>query len=304
MTAGRRSTADFHTHSDRSDGTYAPANLVRLAHRNGVRTLAISDHDTFGSLAEAREAASRLPGMRIVPAVEIGCDAQGDEEIHVLGLFVDPTYQPLVDELERMRAARIGRAQEIVRRLEALGTAVSWQRVLEYAGGDEGSVGRPHIARALVGTGVVESVQEAFDTLLADGGPAFVEREKIDPALALRLIHNAGGLAVYAHPAGRDPERPVAPEVYTAITDELMAAGLDGIEVYYRAYDRAQVETLRAFAEEGGLLPTGGSDFHGLSRDHETEPGCFHMPPEAVQRALDTAAARGCLVPAATPVAN
>src|SRR5690606_18723109 len=159
-----RSQGDFHTHSSRSDATYSPTALVDLAAANGVRILALSDHDTLDGLDEARAAAARHPGMRLVPATEIACDAPG-EEIHMLGLFIDPAYRPFRDELDRMKQARVGRGQKIVEALGALGAPIRWERVLEIAG--EASVGRPHIARALVEAGYVQSTDEAFRTYIA-----------------------------------------------------------------------------------------------------------------------------------------
>ena len=296
MAGTGRSEGDFHCHSTRSDGTWEPTALVERAHANGVRTFALTDHDTLDGLDEARVAASRLPGMRIIPGVEIACDVP-DAEIHMLGLFIDPAYRPFRDELDRMRHARIGRGRRIVQALEDLGAPIRWERVLEIAG--EGSVGRPHIATALVEAGYVRDNDEAFRTYIADDSPAYVPREKIAPQHAIDLIHEAGGLAVYAHAAGRGGADGVPVEEYRAIARDLTASGLDGLEVYYRQYPADDVEHLRTLAGELGLLPTGGSDFHGLERDLETEPGCFAMPPEAVQRVLEVAAAKGCAIPEA-----
>lgn len=298
-----RSEGDFHTHSSRSDGTYTPTALVDLAASHGVRTLALADHDTLDGLEEAQAAAARHPGMRLIPAVEVACDAPGAPdgrtvEVHVLGLFIDPAFRPFRDELDRMKRARVGRAQAIVEALARLNAPIRWERVLEIAG--EASVGRPHIARALVEAGYVQDTDEAFRTYIADDSPAYVEREKIDPAHAIDLIHQARGLAVYAHAAGRGGPDGVPPEQYEALARSLADAGLDGLEVYYRRYSPREVEALRTLADRLGLVPTGGSDFHGLGRDLETEPGCFAMPAEAVQHVLDVAAERGCTIPAPT----
>lgn len=292
-----RSTGDFHCHSSRSDGTVAPAALVDLAAANGVRTFALTDHDTLDGLDEARAAASRHAGMRLVPGVEIACDVPG-AEIHMLGLFIDPAYRPFRDELDRMRNARIGRGRRIVEALAGLGAPIRWERVLEIAG--EASVGRPHIARALVEAGYVQGTDEAFATYIADDSPAYVEREKIDPARAIDLIHEARGIAVYAHPAGRGGPDGVPQAEYRETARTLAAAGLDGIEVYYRAYPPEDVARLGALADELGLVRTGGSDYHGLERDLETEPGCFAMPSEAVEHLLEVAASKGCAIPEAT----
>ncbi len=281
-----RGAGDFHCHSSRSDGTLAPRDLVDLAAANGVRVLALTDHDTLDGLDEAREAASRHPGMRLVPGVELSCDVPGTE-VHVLGLFIDPGDAAFRAELERMRAARVQRGERIVAALMALGAPVSWERVREIAG--EASIGRPHIARALIEAGHVADIDEAFARYLGRTSPAYVERERLLPADAVRLIHAAGGLAVFAHPPFTiDHER---------VAGELAAAGLDGLEVYYRHYPDDTIEALLALAGQLGLLPTGGSDYHGLTRDHEVQPGRHPIPDAAVERILEAAAARGCRIP-------
>ncbi|MEX1022972.1 MAG: PHP domain-containing protein [Dehalococcoidia bacterium] len=283
-----RSTGDFHCHSNRSDGTRSPADLVDLAAANGVRVLALTDHDTLAGIEEARGAAARHPGMRLVPGVELSCDVPGTE-VHVLGLFVDTEDAAFARKLGRMREARIERGERIVAALASMSVPVEWTRVQEIAG--EGSIGRPHIAQAMVEAGHVASTDEAFDRYLDRNSPAYVERERLLPADAVALIHSAGGLAVFAHPPFTDGHERVA--------EELTAAGLDGIEVYYRHYEPPEVAALRALAERLDLAPSGGSDFHGLVREHEREPGCFDMPDTAVEHLLDVAAARGCAIPSA-----
>jgi 3',5'-nucleoside bisphosphate phosphatase len=283
-----RSTGDFHCHSNRSDGTLSPTALVDLAAANGVRVFALTDHDTLDGLDEARAAAGRHPGMRLIPGVELACDVPGTE-VHMLGLFVDDRDEAFRVELDRMRTGRIARGERIVAALAGLGAPVSWERVREIAG--EASIGRPHIAQALVEAGHVASTDEAFARLLDRNSPAYSERERLLPADAVRLIHDAGGLAVFAHPPFTDNYVPVA--------EAMAAAGLDGMEVYYRHYDAETVASLLALAGRLGLLPAGGSDYHGLQRANEREPGDLPMPPEAVERILTYAAERGCAVPEA-----
>lgn len=283
------SPGDFHCHSSRSDGTRTPADLVDLAYARGVRTLALTDHDTLDGLDEARAAAARHAGMRLVPGVELSCDVPGTE-VHLLGLFVDDRRPAFRAELDRMRTGRLRRGERIVEALTAMGAPVSWGRVREIAG--EASIGRPHIARALIEAGHVRDVDEAFGRYLGRNSPAYVERERLLPADAVRLVHEGGGIAVFAHPPFTDG--------YEAVADELAAAGLDGIEVYYRHYDAETVASLRALADRLGLLPTGGSDFHGLDREHEHEPGDHPLRAEHIDRIMEYAAARGCTVPEAT----
>ncbi|MDP2328108.1 MAG: PHP domain-containing protein [Dehalococcoidia bacterium] len=284
----RRSTGDFHCHSSRSDGTRSPADLVDLAAANGVRVFALTDHDTLDGLDEARAAVARHPGMRLVPGVELSCDVPGTE-VHLLGLFIDPTRAAFRAELDRMRTGRISRGERIVAALAGLAAPISWERVREIAG--EASIGRPHIARALIEAGHVADIDEAFARYLDRNSPAYVERARLSPADAVALVHQAGGLAVFAHPPFTDR--------YESVAESLADAGLDGLEVYYRHYDEAQVASLRALADRLGLLPTGGSDFHGLDREHEHEPGDHPLTADGVEHILEFAAERGCTIPEA-----
>jgi predicted metal-dependent phosphoesterase TrpH len=280
------SEGDFHCHSNRSDGTRSPAELVDLAYANGVRTFALTDHDTLEGIEEARAAAARHPGFTFIPGVELSCDVPGTE-VHMLGLFVDTENAAFRAELDRMRTGRIQRGERIVEALGRMGVPVEWSRVREIAG--EASIGRPHIARALIEAGHVADVDEAFARYLDRNSPAYVERERLLPADAIALIHSANGFAVFAHPPFTDDHEEVAAT--------LAEAGLDGIEVYYRHYPPEQVEALRVLAERLGLTPSGGSDFHGLPRENEHEPGQFEMPGEAIDELFEVARERGCVVP-------
>ena len=268
--------ADFHNHSTASDGRLTPTQLVGLAARNGVRIFALTDHDSTEGIAEAKRAAEGHAGMLLIPGVELSTDIEGDE-VHVLGYF---TYATLKDEalqaaLARFRAGRFERGRLMTERLAELGLPVSWQRVLEIAG--EASVGRPHVARAMVEAGHVASIQEAFDRYIGRDGPAYVEREKMTPAEAVRTLRRFGAPPVLAHPSYIKDLEGVLPE--------LKAAGLVGMEVYYRDYDAALIEKLAATAVKYDLLPLGGSDFHGLANPGEREPGDIPLP-DAVARAF------------------
>ncbi len=285
---GPRSIGDFHCHSSRSDGTLAPAQLVDLAARHGVRWLALTDHDTLDGLEEAQAAAGRHPGMRLVPGVELSCDVPGTE-VHIIGLFVDPSHHPFWEAIDHMRFTRIERGRRITEALAGLGAPVSWSRVQEIAG--DASIGRPHIARALIEGGHVADVDEAFERYLGSDSPAYVPRERVEPERAIALIGEAGGVAIFAHPGFTEDFGPIA--------ERLTAAGLFGVEVYYRDYPPEQVAELRALADRLGLVPSGGSDFHGLPRAREVEPGCFAFPDAGVERLLAEAAANGCHVPEA-----
>ncbi len=292
--SGGYGIGDFHCHSTASDGRVAPAELVRLAYGRGVRVLALTDHDTTDGLSEATAAAAACPGLRLVPGVELACDIPG-AELHMLGLFIDPTDAPLQARLRGLREGRIERAQRMTAVLAREGVPVDWARVEAFAG--EASVGRPHVARALVEAGHVATIEEAFDRFLAFGRPAFVERDRLEPEAGIALIRAAGGVAVFAHP-------PFSGDGYEAIAERLAAAGLFGLEVYYRHYPSELVASLRALADRLDLIPTGGSDFHAFDRAEERAPGDIPLAAAAVQRVLDAATAAGCRVPAPAPGAG
>lgn len=248
--------------------------------------MALSDHDTLDGLEEARAAAATHSGFLLIPAVEISCDQPGTE-LHMLGLFVDPTNAHLRSELDRFRTGRISRGQRIVALLDEAGAPISWERVQEIAG--EASIGRPHFAQALVEAGHVATIGEAFDRFLGRGAPAYVDRETLGPAEAIAMIRGAGGLPVFAHPSFTDN--------YEAVAEELAGLGVFGMEVYYKAYPPELVEKLRLLAERLGLFALGGSDYHALPRDDEREPGDIPLPDAVVEALLARAEELGCAVP-------
>ena len=265
---------DLHLHSTESDGCLTPAELVELAHRNGVRRLALTDHDTTSGVAAAIEAGRRLD-LEVIPGIELSADIQGGD-VHMLGLFLRFEDRAFQAKVAWLREGRIGRAMEMVNKLAALGAPIAWERVKEIAG--EASIGRPHVAQALLEAGHVQSMPEAFDRFLANGGPAYVERERFGAAESIELIHSAGGLAILAHPIeSRGAE---------ALIPELAAVGLDGIECYYQGYPPDVVERLIATARAHRLVPTGGSDYHGFPMSGMTtatnEPGSVPIPPEVL----------------------
>jgi hypothetical protein len=205
----------------------------------------------------------------------------------MLGLFIDADDAPLQARMRRLRTARIERAHQITDALAREGAPVDWARVEAFAG--EASVGRPHVARALVEAGHVPSIEEAFERYLARGRPAYVERERLEPAEAIALVRDAGGLPVFAHPPFSDG--------HEALAEELATAGLWGLEVYYRAYLPEQMSALRALADRLGLVPTGGSDFHAFDREDERAPGEIPLPDDAFEALLAAARAAGARVP-------
>ncbi|MFJ8534530.1 PHP domain-containing protein [Streptomyces sp. NPDC093591] len=263
---------DLHTHSTASDGTDTPAELVRNAAAAGLDVVALTDHDTTRGHAEAIAA---LPsGLSLVTGAELSCRIDGIS-MHMLAYLFDPEEPALLAERELVRDDRVPRAQGMVAKLNELGVPVTWEQVLRIAG--DGSVGRPHVATALVELGVVPTVGDAFtQDWLADGGRAFVEKHETDPFEAIRLIKAAGGVAVFAHPAASKRGRTV-PE--SAIAD-MAAAGLDGIEVDHMDHDPDTRARLRGLAKELGLLTTGSSDYHGSRKtcvlgEYTTDPEVY-----------------------------
>ena len=268
------SRGDFHCHSTASDGVLSPADLVKLAYEQGVRVMALTDHDSTEGLAEARAAIE--PDFTLIPGVELGTDIPG-AEVHMLGLFLDPGQPKLQEILKKLRDGRLGRGEGIVKKLEEMGNKISWEQVQRIAG--DASVGRPHIAQALLDNGEVATIKEAFDKYIARNGPAYVERDKMTPVEAVETIVRMGGIPCIAHP--RDLEN------IDNMLAELKAAGMVAMEVYYKDYAPDEVERLRQLAEKHGLLALGGSDYHGLHGPNEPFPGGQHTPvPEASIEAL------------------
>ncbi len=268
------SKGDFHCHSTASDGILSPVELVKLAYEQGVRVMALTDHDSTEGLEEARGAIE--PDFTLIPGVELGTDIPG-AEIHMLGLFLDPDQPELQEILKKLRDGRLGRGEGIVKKLQEMGKEISWEQVRRIAG--EASVGRPHIAQALLDNGEVETIKEAFDKYIARNGPAYVERDKMTPVEAVETLVRMGAIACIAHP--RDLEN------LDGMLAELKAAGMVAMEVYYKDYAPDEVERLRQLAEKHDLLPLGGSDYHGLHGPDEPFPGGQHTPvPEASIEAL------------------
>ncbi|MEU6760046.1 PHP domain-containing protein [Streptomyces sp. NPDC046685] len=263
---------DLHAHSTASDGTDTPAELMRAAAGAGLDVVALTDHDTVAGYAEAVAA---LPaGLTLVTGAELSCRLDG-VGMHMLAYLFDPDEAELHAERELVRDDRTPRAQAMIGKLQALGVDVTWDQVARIAGA--GSVGRPHIATALVELGVVPTVSDAFTPeWLADGGRAYAEKHELNPFDAIRLVKAAGGVTVFAHPAAVKRGRCV-PEAAIA---ELAAAGLDGIEVDHMDHDADTRARLRGLAADLGLLTTGSSDYHGSRKtcrlgEYTTDPEIY-----------------------------
>ena len=251
---------DLHTHTTASDGSLSPEDLVDLARKGGLCAIAVTDHDTTDGVIRAIEAGRRA-GVMVIPAVEISSQHKPGS-MHILGYFIDTNEPRLQNTLAEMVRNRDRRNLGIVERLNNLGVQITLDEVCGYAGGDV--LGRPHFARALVEKGVVSTIQEAFDQYLDAGAAAGVPKEKLPPELVIDMIHGAGGLAVLAHPYqlrlgdGEELESRVR---------WLCDQGLDGIECYYPEHSEAQTAIYRSLAARYGLVSTGGTDFHGSSKN-------------------------------------
>lgn len=250
--------ADLHTHSTASDGLFSPKEIVVYAKEKGLSAVAITDHDAIGGYHEAAETGKEL-GIEVVPGVEISTLYDGTE-IHMLGLWIDPNYPDLQKQLERQRNIRAERNKMVIKLLNQLGIQISLDEVLKKGEvqGKEVNVGRPHIAEVLVDKGFAVSVDEAFDLYLARGKMAYATPDRISPFDAIELIHEAGGVAVVAHPGIYDRDE---------LLSKLIEAGLDGIEYHHPDHKEEEVEKYLTFAKEHHLLISAGSDFHGARQN-------------------------------------
>jgi 3',5'-nucleoside bisphosphate phosphatase len=276
---------DLHLHTTHSDGSCTPTEVVNLAHAAGVTALAITDHDITTAIAEALTVGQHW-GIEIIPGVEIS-STRGNSEIHILGYFLDWEDVHFNKQLTTLRESRHRRNPQIIERLQALGIDITYDDVRAFAGSD--SIGRPHIARALIDKGVVTSAKEAFDRFLAEGKPAYVPRDLPSPADAIHWIKDARGLAVLAHPTWVKP----TDQTLVELVRQLKADGLDGVEVYYSTHAARQTREYLSLAQQLGLLVTGGSDFHGVTKpdiDVGIGKGSLHIPPSLLPKMKDAAA--------------
>ncbi len=280
---------DLHTHSTASDGTDSPTALVLAAAAAGLDVVALTDHDTTAGWDEA--AAARPSALALVRGAEISCVRAGIS-LHLLAYLFDPSEPAFAAEREALRVSRVGRARQMVDLLAADGHPVTWEQVEAHAGG---TVGRPHIARVLIEAGLVGSVTDAFgDAWIGNGGRYWVAKKELDVVDAVRLVVDAGGVAVFAHPAASKRGRVVDTEVIR----EMAAAGLAGLEVDHVDQDADERAGLRAVAAELGLLTTGSSDYHGT---HKTVRLGAHLTDPAVLDALVSRASGAALLSGAEP---
>lgn len=279
------SRLDLHLHTTHSDGSLAPGEVLDLAHKAGVTALAITDHDITTGIPDALSAGELL-GIEVIPGVEIS-SRYGENELHILGYFLDWQDAELHRRLAALRDSRHRRNPLIVERLRSLGIDIGYDEVRALAGTD--AVGRPHIARALMEKGVVTSAKEAFDRFLAEGKPAYVPRDLPDPAEAIGWIKAAHGVAVLAHPTW---VRASGDQLFELVR-QLKSGGLDGIEAHYSTHTHRQTREYLSLAKQLGLLVTGGSDFHGLTKPEikvGIGKGSLHVPGTLLDQLKNTAA--------------
>ena len=274
---------DLHTHTDRSDGTVTPRQLVREAAAAGLDVLGLTDHDTAAGWDEARDEADAV-GIRLVEGMEISCRHAG-RSAHLLAYLPDPSYAPLVAALDEVLRGRDERMPRIVARLRDLGYPITEEQVVAQSGG-AAALGRPHIADVLVGHGVVANRDEAFDRLLSPGRPAYVARDAADLVEMIGLVRSAGGVAVLAHPWGRHGDEALGRDDFALLQE----AGMVGIEVDHQDHGAPQREALSAIGRDLDLVRTGSSDYHGTGKiDHDL--GCNTTAPDQLDRLLAAAEA-------------
>ena len=271
---------DLHLHTQASDGTLSPTQLVNLCAERGLKVIAISDHDSTEGLSEAYAAVREHPDVEIVPAIELSTDVPGSE-IHILGYFIDTSDTAFQQTLARFREGRYERGRLMVEKLVELGYSITWERVQEIAG--DASIGRPHIASAVVEAGYFEYSRDVFDSLIGRNGPAYVERAKLTPEDAIAMLRKNGATPVMAHPtySAVKSDRGDVQSLEETLA-HLQAHGLEGVEVFYGDYTREQVAHLKGIADNLGLIPCGGSDYHCSGNPGEPEPGSVGPPMQTV----------------------
>lgn len=267
--AGRPAFVDLHTHSTASDGTLAPEGVIEAAKRCGLTALALTDHDTIDGVHVARSEGDRL-GVRVIAGVELSA-FQDEHEVHLLALHLTH-LEALEKRLSELRASRYTRAQKIVEKLNSLGIPLTLDEVLQQANG--GAVGRPHVARALIARGVVHDFRDAFVKYLGNAGSAFVAKEHFSIEDAIAIAHEAGALAIWAHPGDGGRRERLEP---------LIAAGLDGLEIKHPSHSSEDIKRLQALADFFNLVPSGGSDWHGAP-DGSRRLGIMNVPIEWLER--------------------
>jgi predicted metal-dependent phosphoesterase TrpH len=281
-------TIDLHTHTTRSDGSATPEELIELASAKRARAVAITDHDTVAAIVEARAMADRC-GIEFIAGIEISAE-YSPGTMHILGYCIDEESMALAEKLDKLKLARETRNPQIATRLQSLGLDVDYAEVARLAGNEV--VGRPHFARVMVQKGYASSIQDAFDRFLKKDAAAYVEKARLSSADSIALIHEAGGVAVLAHPYQLNLS---SYEHVDELVGELAKLGLDGVEAVYSRHNPAQRTSYAEIAARHGLLVTGGSDYHGSYKpdiDIVTGLGDLEVPYELLEAVKARAAAR------------
>lgn len=250
---------DLHVHTTASDGTFSPAEVVELANKNHLAAIAITDHDCIAGVDEAVLTGTRL-GVEVISGAELSCSYDGRKEIHILGLFIDPHDISLTSRLTELKEIRDQRNERIAERFHEIGIPVSMDELKAMY--PDAVITRAHFASYLYAKGLAKSVKEVFDRYLNDNGPCYVPREKLNPKDTIRLIHNAGGLAILAHPVRYHMGNDTLAECVRNLT----RLGLDGLEALYSTYTASEESQIRRLAKENHLVISGGSDFHGNNK--------------------------------------
>jgi predicted metal-dependent phosphoesterase TrpH len=263
--------ADLHIHTSCSDGWFSPGEVARLASEAGLSCIAITDHDTVAGLEEAEREARRL-GVKFVPGIELSVEHEG-QDFHFLAYWIDPKDERLTELLGEISVTRVERAKKIVTRLNRLGVSLRFEQVARRAT-DSHTIGRPHVAHALIKEGWVSTFPEAFARYLRIGAPAYVPKNTLDPVRALEILREAGGVPILAHPG-----------IYrlNGVLQLFLEGGLQGIEIEHPMHSREQVDGLRCLAKRYDLAVTGGSDFHGGELS-EFPIGARSVPVEVLKR--------------------
>jgi 3',5'-nucleoside bisphosphate phosphatase len=256
--SGSRRPIDLHAHTTASDGSLTPTELVQLAVDSGLAALAVTDHDTFGGLPEAREAADRA-GLELIPGVELNV-VHPSGKFHLLGYLFDPHNPALSTRLRDIQQFRASRNDLMVARMQECGLPITMEDIVAESGGDQ--IGRPHMALAMLHKGLVSTTQEAFDKYLADGALCHLPKDKMEPEEGIELIRGAGGVPVMAHPGTLKLDG----DALEADLRRFQAMGLQGLECFYSQHTPEREEYLVSLANKLGLAATGGSDFHGASK--------------------------------------
>lgn len=265
---------DLHMHTTASDGEYAPADLMTLAHQKQLTTLAVTDHDTTDGYRPARDAAEPF-GITVVPGIELSAETEAEGDVHILGYFINIDDQAFQERLKVFRENRYHRGKMMIAKLNELGIGITFADVERIA--DGAPITRPHVARALIAGGYASGISEAFDTYLTPGKPAYVERTKLLPEEAIELIHSAGGAAVLAHPG--------LTRNYADVLTRLIPHAIDGVEVNHPKNPSQVRQVVRQIAVEHNLIMTGGSDFHRPNaEDGSITLGTEPAPDDAVER--------------------